>query len=374
MLKSPITGDYYNCANKTWTKVTDRILLNTEGWDCLDSNDGEMKIGLVNDAYFVCDYYEWREASIAEETNCRENGVCIVNSTCTPQKQGIFKNFSGETKVCVDGTWRAPNCAEIATGSLCTANDSSLVEACEKVGGFDIDYVCSDNHWHAVTRPFEYTLEAWKAKRDAYNAAAVEAGVNSDSMITDPRDGKTYRTVVINGLRVFAENLCYVDSITSVNLKGQTGCYMDETKNCEIGGAYYYWTAAMDLDSKWRAAKVPEGTIQTPHQGICPTGWHIPTNDEWNSLFSGIDYAAQQMIGFSQWTKATDASGFSALPVGAYNGFIGGVAVLFWSTFDEYAISAGGWILGEGEASLYTSASKGLAYSVRCIQDYPTEP
>ena len=50
MLKSPITGDYYNCAYNTWTKVTDRILLNTEGWDCLDSNDGEMKLGLVRSA------------------------------------------------------------------------------------------------------------------------------------------------------------------------------------------------------------------------------------------------------------------------------------------------------------------------------------
>ena len=367
MLKSPETGDYYNCANKTWTKVTERVKYNTMGWDCLDSNDGEMKIGLVNDAYFVCEDNSWREASTSEELNCRDSGDCVVYK-CTEKKQGLFKKINDETKVCDCGEWRTPNCAEIATGSLCTANDSALVEACEKVGSFDVDYVCRGNKWHAVHDPFEYTLDAWNAKRDAYNTAAVEAGVNSDSMITDPRDGNTYRTVVINGYRVFAENLRYADSVASINLKGQTTCnnnYFTET--CAKGGRLYSWTAAVDLDSKWNRAEA-KSLINDPHRGICPDGWHIPNNAEWSALFSGVGYAAQQMTGYKAWGEATNSSGFSALP-------LGGRWAQFWSATEVDSDNAGYWYLFDDQAYLRNlDNGKWHRYQVRCLQDYSTEP
>ena len=379
MLKSPETGDYYNCANKTWTKVTERVKYNTMGWDCLDSNDGEMKIGLVNDAYFVCEENSWREASTSEELNCRDSGDCVVYK-CTEKKQGLFKKINDETKVCDLGNWRTPNCAEIATGSLCTANDTALVEACEKMGAFDIDYVCSESRWHAVKTPFEYTLAQWTAKRNAYNAAAVDAALNSDSMITDPRDGNTYRTVVINGMRVFAENLRYADSVTSVNLKGQTWCFNKEAKNCEIGGREYKWTAAMDIDSKWYWA-VAKSLINVPHQGICPNGWHVPTSDEWSSLLSGVDFKALKMPGFSSWDgsnysesgywdDATDSSGFSALPNrdGCYS--IGEYCAHFW-TATEYSYKYADHIYLPYEPH---ADGKSAKRAVRCLQDYSTEP
>jgi hypothetical protein len=82
MLRSSVDGEYYNCANNTWTKVIDRVRINTEGWACLDSNDGEMKIGLVNNAYFVCEDDAWREATNIEEIDCRDNGICRLNK-CT---------------------------------------------------------------------------------------------------------------------------------------------------------------------------------------------------------------------------------------------------------------------------------------------------
>ena len=378
MLKSPETGDYYNCANKTWTKVKDRILLNTNGWDCLDSNDGEMKLGLVHDVYFVCDYYEWREASVDEEIRCRTNAECQGEKTCKDGRNGKFDERDGIIYVCDyewDG-WRVANCAEIATGSLCTANDTALVEACEKVGGFDIDYVCSHGQWHAVKTPFEYTLAQWTAKRNAYNAAAVDAALNSDSMITDPRDGNTYRTVVINGMRVFAENLRYADSVASINLKGQTWCHNNETKNCAIGGRYYTWTAALDLDSKKWQSSSASSLIGDQHQGICPDGWHVPNNAEWDALFSGVGYASQQAMGYNGWTSATDASGFSALPAGGY--YDGGSSSVgeyayFWSATDD-GYNADHWRLYAGNAYLYGYNSKRSAQSVRCIQDYPTAP
>ena len=83
---------------------------------------------------------------------------------------------------------------------------------CEDLGNFKIDYYCDGIEWRRVSVPWEYTLAQWNAKRDAYNAAAMQAKANSDSMITDSRDGNTYRTVVINGYRAWkiVGHQCYL--------------------------------------------------------------------------------------------------------------------------------------------------------------------
>ena len=359
-------GGFYNCADNRWTFVDDPVQRNTIGWDCKDSNAGEMRLGVHDDLYFVCGENAWRQATYDEEIVCRNEGICRV---CTESMQGLAEKRGSVMYVCDKTKWREFNCAEKKMG-VCTANDSALVEECETMGEFKIDYVCSDDHWHAVTNPFEYTLEAWNAKREAYNAAAVAAKANSDSMITDPRDGNTYRTVIINGKRVFAENLRYADSSATVNLKRQTWCYNNEAKNCEIGGRYYTWTAAVNLNEQWQNVSA-ESLIKNPHQGICPEGWHVPNENEWDALFSNVDYVAQQIEGFGGWTTATNTSGFSALPIGYYGGGnFGrvGVRAYFWSASENGSDNAWYLYLYAGGASL-SSSNRDDGFAVRCFKD-----
>ena len=374
--------------------VDEYVYSNTQGWACLDSNEGEMKLGKVDDdVYFVCDAKEWREATTDEEISCRGSGYC---KACTENGQGTFGEYGGNSFVCDGGTWRTPNCAETKLGSLCTANDGGVVPECESLGGFKIDYVCSQDPkasnklvWHPVRSPFEYTLEYWNTKRNAYNTAAVEAGTHSDLMITDPRDGNVYRTIVMNGMRVFAENLRYADSAASKNLIGQTSCYNGESKNCEIGGRYYAWSAAMDLNGKWNSASA-SSLIGAQHRGICPEGWHIPDTTEWKTMFSAYGSAKpHQVMGYSGWTAATDVSGFTALPidylfetgVNIYNGFD---YALFWSSsedpaFDQSNTASYWWFnkdnthLG-GFEGVGDRGYKEYRLSVRCIQDYSVDP
>lgn len=225
----------------------------------------------------------------------------------------------------------------------------------------------------SLKSPFECNLENWNAKRDAYNTKWIRNGfgLHSASVVTDPRDKNIYRTVVINDMRVFAENLRYADSAASVNLKSQTWCYNNEEKNCKIGGRYYTWTAAMNLDSEWRFMDA-SNLIRKQHQGICPDGWHIPNNAEWNTLFRGVGYASQQMKDFNGWEMATDSSGFSALPVGYYrNGVFNEVGshACFWSATEERESGrADFWMLKRDFAGLANfSKSDGLA--IRCVQN-----
>ena len=135
-----------------WESVTSRVAENTEGWACLDSNDGEIRLGKANDAYFVCEDNAWRDATTDEERECRENGVCNI-SRCTDRKKGRFKEIDDVLYICDRGRfgyddyddyrWRTANCAEIKSGRLCMGRDSVVVVwACEEYGGFQIDYVC----------------------------------------------------------------------------------------------------------------------------------------------------------------------------------------------------------------------------------------
>jgi uncharacterized protein (TIGR02145 family) len=66
-------------------------------------------------------------------------------------------------------------------------------------------------------------------------------------------------------------------------------------------------------------------------QGVCPEGWHLPTNKEWFALviyLGGEDIAGGKLkeTGTSQWLSpnsgATNASGFSALDAGALGGMV----------------------------------------------------
>ena len=92
-------------------------------------------------------------------------------------------------------------------------------------------------------------------------------------------DGQEYKTVTIGLQTWMAENLNYYDK-DNTNLVANAWCYKNVEKNCNLGGRLYTWTAAMNLPSGYLTASAAE-EIESPHQGICPDGWHLPDSTEW---------------------------------------------------------------------------------------------
>jgi uncharacterized protein (TIGR02145 family) len=107
------------------------------------------------------------------------------------------------------------------------------------------------------------------------------------------KGGKTYKTVVIGTQTWMAANLNY-------NLNtGKHKCYAqgkgngeDEwlrpedpqvQANCDKYGRLYDWATAMDIPASCNNNSCPT-QIKNPHQGICPSGWHIPSNNDWETL------------------------------------------------------------------------------------------
>lgn len=89
---------------------------------------------------------------------------------------------------------------------------------------------------------------------------------------TDARDGKVYNTTLIGDQCWMKENLnYYVDN---------SFCYDDTVAMCDIYGRLYTWDAAMATND------IRNDNI-TRMQGVCPAGWYLPGNADWDQL---IDY------------------------------------------------------------------------------------
>jgi len=121
--------------------------------------------------------------------------------------------------------------------------------------------------------------------------------------------GKSYNTVPIGSQCWLRENLNVGTMITGVtnqtdNSTLEKYCYNNTPSNCDTYGALYQWDEAMQYS-------ISEGT-----QGICPTGWHIPTFAEMQTLKTTVnnDGNALKAIGQGIFDGAgTNTSGFSAL-------------------------------------------------------------
>jgi uncharacterized protein (TIGR02145 family) len=133
--------------------------------------------------------------------------------------------------------------------------------------------------------------------------------------------------------------------------------------------------------------KTPYGALYNWHAvntgKLCPTGWHVPTNDEWVTLvdyLGGSDVAGGKLkeTGTTNWdspnTDATNEVGFIALPGGMRDEDGGFYAIGYdgyWWSATEFSTGSGrgrGMGSDHGEVS-YVYSHKEFAFSVRCVRD-----
>ncbi|MCL2184091.1 MAG: SUMF1/EgtB/PvdO family nonheme iron enzyme [Chitinispirillia bacterium] len=196
------------------------------------------------------------------------------------------------------------------------------------------------------------------------NTAGTGAGGGGGSF-TDSRDGKTYRTVKIGNQTWMAENLNY-------NASGSV-CYENKESNCNTYGRLYNWSTVMNRAKS--SDKNPSGV-----QGICPVGWHVPSDAEWTALtdfVGGEKTAGTKLKSKTGWSTdkdykaATDDYGFSALPGGSghSNGdfrYAGGYGI-WWSATENDANSRD--MDYNNEAVNRNRYIKSSLLSLRCSQD-----
>ena len=200
-------------------------------------------------------------------------------------------------------------------------------------------------------------------------------------LLTDGRDGQSYRTVKIGNQWWMAENLNYAYLQPTEDLDSSSFCFQETDNYCGIYGRLYMWSAAMDSAGIFGLNGKDRGDDKIlypvyPVRGVCPEGWHLPSKAEWNVLLAvvGGSGALASVEGWWLGSKS-DRFGFSTLPAGSkkykseYNSGTGQVTG-FWSS-SEYSINNAYCMYLVDRISYSTLAKepKNMGYSVRCVKD-----
>jgi uncharacterized protein (TIGR02145 family) len=192
--------------------------------------------------------------------------------------------------------------------------------------------------------------------------------------LTDPRDGKKYRTGNLSGKCWMRENLQYGTSLTIDGSPQTDNCLPEKRCNpadpgCSQFGGFYQWNEIMNY------SELPAS------QGLCPPSWHIPTDAEWQSLIdnlvSGISAPVANALAGGTLKDPQVFGGFNALFSGMeylnyYWGFMNESykGTLYWTSTlsgSARAVARGLNFITPSVSRYYSST--GNAFPVRCIKD-----
>jgi len=244
------------------------------------------------------------------------------------------------------------------------------------------------NNSDGETRTPKIPIAEEEDRKDEEERVQTEQPIKDDpASFTDPRDGKKYRAVKIDGKRWMAQNLNYDTS------KG-SWCYTNKTSICDKYGRLYDWNTA---------------------KAVCPHGWRLPSNQEWESLGKamggerkrdekGVFYwlgAGKKLKAKSGWNdelqgllvikrdgaleempgqsgNGTDDYGFSAtpgnfrFPTGDFGNDIAGHWWTATESDDEHVYQV--YIRNDGDDMFENKPVKTYGFSVRCVQTADRAP
>jgi len=293
----------------------------------------------------------------------------------------VCKSASFSASTCADGEW----CHTSAVASNPTCNYTT--QAGDGTGAKNYYGYVVDNNGVASTynpRSSTFTISepVW-ACGDA---------------LTDTRDSKTYATVSIGTQCWMRENINVGTKITSctggyvgecatgedtVQNQGvscssiQKYCYGDDEANCTTYGGLYQWNQAM-------CNSLTEGV-----QGICPTGWHIPTHDEFTALERAICTSDTCATDFpydtstTSWRGTDEGTSLKTVDTTHFSGLLAGIRVASTGNFTSLSSNAYFWTslrnndaawnrqlaVGNATVSRGSSGAQNGGMSVRCIQN-----
>lgn len=347
------------------------------------------------DAASGWDRYMYYTSDDATRSNApKGNGFsvrCLKN--CVPQPsqasagsdqldvQNTYTFLTGNTPDCGTGVWR------IITGT----------------GGFIVDTLNPLSGFQGI-QGNEYAL-AWiistvcGSSADTVQISFAELfGLPCEDIEEVVYEGRTYNTVQIGNQCWLKENLNVGAMIAGSIEQSNNGtiekfCYDNDTANCTLFGGLYQWGEAMQY------------AILPSSQGICPLGWHIPSDFEWKVLegYTDSQYAAGDPVWDNDWWRGLDAGGnlkdtttvmWAAPNTGATNmygftGLPGGRKDKSTGSFIEKDSSAFFWTSSRVDTNYimlrlldfehksilrYSYANPPSGYSIRCIRGCVPQP
>ncbi|MCQ2097094.1 MAG: hypothetical protein MJY87_04015 [Fibrobacter sp.] len=424
--KETSSGSYYVCLNSGWTKVSN--LVGLFGF-CTKNRTGDRGIDPDSRVTYICENEAWRKASSPE----KEFGLCGTEEQYVESEDGYYYR-------CASNQWNSIDSATYYLEKVCSA-DVNLGERASVTLRYGGDRValyfrCSVDgfkraYWGVISS-YEYANGVcgvddvgYTVTKDGSGFCSRDGNILNDvenrrdwemctpeinrrfvwdggqpymcmgssntygkytySTMKDSRDGKTYNTIVIGNQVWLAEDLDYDYN------KGTA-------KNYKLNSSRMYkWSAAMDSAGVFSTKSKGCGDGKTctagsssssTVQGVCPSGWHLPNRNDWNTLFSavgGTSSAGEMLRSTSCWNSSVgsvticyhgkDYYGFHAEPVGYYdndkNDFYGMQKNVGYWTSEESTSNAAYYtrLNTRSDVSISTDSKSLYSYPVRCVKD-----
>ena len=391
------------CSAHDWNPVK-AIELDTLGWG--KSKDGDLQKGRTDNIYKYDETLnKWVPATYNDTTlnlmGCTAKRVGEVGKSSYDNNYYVCKkqecwSLECETEGALYYVWQGASEMESDTyGEKCgSANVGRVINGVVTATN---KYYCSTDGWVSLMNGW-----SWDIPKEARLNPDITYGT-----MTDSRDQKVYKTVKIGEQTWMAENLNYSDSVKTPNIKGNSWCYDNKEEYCAVTGRLYTSGAVTDDVECVPIANGEMCEFPEKIQGICPVGWHLPTSEEWEALFTavgGSNTAGKALKSASGWNEdynscceycegcydnnfnGTDAYGFSALPAGlgyAGGGFVGagrtdngaGTSIAqthFWRWSGGYYgdnVLVVNLYAEYDDVDYYWDDKSNYAFSVRCIKD-----
>jgi uncharacterized protein (TIGR02145 family) len=337
---------------------------------------------------------------------CTDNTACNYNSATTQYDNSCL--YTGAT--CDDGNANTIN--DLINGS-CECTGTAIVNGCTNPQACNYNAAANVDNGFCLIQGTACNDNNANTTNDVINGNCVCAGTQTSGSGTGAQllpgnatcatqnisvtgcggqtsltyDGRIYDLVEIGGQCWFADNLATdqyrngdliptgLDNTTWQNTTGGAfAIYNNDAANDATYGKLYNWYTTVDS------------------RGLCPTGWHVPTDCEWMYLESalGMSVTDQETVAYrgineggamkatTNWsspnTGATNSSGFTAFPGGYRNvngtyNFIGYYG-LWWSSAESDSYNAWYRALNYDNSYVYRySINRLVGFSVRCLRD-----
>jgi uncharacterized protein (TIGR02145 family) len=180
--------------------------------------------------------------------------------------------------------------------------------------------------------------------------------LSGQAKFTDPRDGNVYRTITVAGVTWMAENLKYKSPGTGES------CFDNDPNNIPNYGALYEWKIAAE---------------------VCPSGWHLPSGDEFRALADNFDHD-------KAWVKSESGPLSFGIQLAGMQDYEGtftemGESAYYWTSteYDKddaeyfcYLIINNAPVIDisrKSDVEEIHGTEKSNKYSIRCVKDANTK-
>ncbi|MEI7424376.1 MAG: FISUMP domain-containing protein [Prolixibacteraceae bacterium] len=319
-------------------------------------------------AYNKCTNSASLAIAVSTQTGFPNAATAGVHSSTPTQITWNWSGGSGATSF----KWNTTN-------NLATATDIGNVRTYTETG------------LNAFTK---YTRYVWPANACGTYATAgtLTTGTQAGpcAVATVDYGGTTYHTLQMGTQCWLKENLNIGAKITTATLQGNNSvvekyCYDNDEANCTTYGGLYQWAEAVQYQNGATNTTLANPALSGNVQGICPTGWHIPTQTEMNTLSTSISttytsetFKALCEAGNTHWSAAngTNNSGFTALGSG-YTDRIYSDAIkayfMWWTSTESNATTSVDANIIVNTMNTFTisimAGTKAKGFSVRCLKD-----